>query len=382
MKLIHLSDLHIGKNVNKFPMLDEQKYILRLVLDGIREEKPDAILISGDVYDKSTPSLEAVKLLDWFLTTLAEEKQNVILISGNHDSPERLSFCSELIEKSGVHIKSIFDGDLTPVVLHDEYGAVNFYCVPFIRITDVNNIYGTDFTDYSEAFSYVVEKMNLDPMERNIILSHQYVAGASFSESESTIGGVDYISKEVYAPFDYAALGHIHKAQGFNEQRIRYCGTLLKYSVKEVGQKKTYTIVTLGEKTTEKELCSIDVRNVEITPRHDMVSIKKSYNELISAELNEDGIVSEDYTYITLTDEEYIDDAAGTLRKLYPNLMNVSYDRNEKETDVSILDAGEGIGERSPFELFSEFFEKQRSNEMDEQQKEILRSAIKDVWGE
>ena len=227
MKFIHLSDLHIGKKVNDHSMIDEQRYILDRILNGIKEEKPDAVLISGDVYDKTTPPLEAVLLLDNFLNNLAIDGLTVILISGNHDSAERLSFGAERMKKSGLYIKSIFDGNFTPVTLTDEYGEVNFYSIPFIRISHVNHVFGTEIKDYSEAFAFAVEQMKLDTSKRNVLLSHQYVAGASFSESESAVGGIDCISKDVYAPFDYTALGHIHKAQNIGRERLRYCGTPL-----------------------------------------------------------------------------------------------------------------------------------------------------------
>lgn len=383
MKLIHLSDLHIGKKVNEYSMINEQKYILNCILEGIRLEKPQAVLISGDVYDKTTPPLEAVMLLDSFLNSLAIDGLTVILISGNHDSAERLSFGAQRMKKSGLYIKSIFDGENEPVTLHDEYGPVNFYSVPFIRISDVNSVYGTEITDYTEAFALVVEKMQINPNERNVLLSHQYVAGASFSESESSIGGIDCISKDVYAAFDYTALGHIHRSQNIGSQRLRYCGTPLKYSASEIGTKKSYTVVTLGEKTGDSELCDIEIRTVPLVPKHDMISIEGSFDELLSAEKNDDGIVTEDFVYAVLTDEEYIDNPAGHLRTVYPNLLNVRYSRSSK-TGYTSMETPEGDAEnRSPLELFTEFYRKQHDEaDPDPVQEEILKSIISEIWGE
>ena len=384
MKLFHLSDLHIGKTVNNFSMIDEQAYILGKILEDIKREKPEAVLISGDVYDRSNPSIEAVRLLGSFLTYLAENDLDVILISGNHDSSGRLSFCSELIKRSRVYIHSVFNGYQKPIVLSDEYGNINFYTVPFIRITDVNNAYDTDITDYTEAFGLVVKNMNLNRSERNVLLSHQFVAGASFSESEeaSSVGGLDCISEIVYEPFDYVALGHIHRAQGFNNNRIRYCGTQLKYSVKEVNQNKSYTVITLGEKHGEN-LCDIDIRTVPLIPKHDMISIEGSFEDIISAKLNENGIISDDYAYITLTDKGYIDDAAIKLRKLYPRLMSVDYKMSEQNWNINMSDSGETTGQRSPFEMFSDFFTTVNNGEgMNDSQMDILNKAIKEVWGE
>ncbi len=383
MKIFHLSDLHIGKVVNNYSMLGEQEYILKKIIEDVKREKPSAVLISGDVYDRSNPPMEAVKLLGDFLTSLAENDLEVILISGNHDSPGRLSFCSELIEKSGVHIKSVFDGKHKPIILTDEYGPVNFYAVPFIRITDVNNVYGTDITDYTEAFGLVVDSMGLNISERNVLLSHQFIAGANFSQSEeaSSVGGLDCISKGVYESFDYVALGHIHRAQGFNGNRIRYCGTQLKYAVNEVNQNKSYTVVTLGEKCGEK-LCDIDIETVPIIPLHDMISVEGRFEEIISAELNENGIITENYAYITLTNKDYVDNAAVRLRKLYPRLMSVSYTMREKNWNFDINEA-DTENERSPFKMFSDFFSTVNNGEgMNDAQMDILNKAIKEVWGE
>lgn len=383
MKLIHLSDLHIGKKVNEYSMIDEQRYILDRILEGIRLEKPQAVLISGDVYDKTTPPLEAVMLLDSFLNSLAIDGLTVILISGNHDSAERLAFGSQRMKKSGLYIKSIFDGENEPVTLQDEYGSVNFYSVPFIRISDVNRVYETEITDYTEAFALVVEKMQLNRNERNVLLSHQYVAGASFSESESSIGGIDCISKDVYAPFDYTALGHIHRPQNIGSNRLRYCGTPLKYSASEIGTEKSYTVVTLGEKKGDSKLCDIDVRIVPLVPKHDMIPIEGSFDELLSAEKNENGFVTEDFVYAVLTDEDYIDNPAGQLRTVYPNLLNVRYKASGRTgyTGVEILE--KDVEKHTPLELITEFYRQQHDGaEPDPAQEEFLNNIISEIWGE
>lgn len=383
MKLIHLSDLHIGKKVNERSMLDEQRYILGQILEGIRAEKPDAVLISGDVYDKTTPPLEAVMLLDDFLNKLEIDGLTVLLISGNHDSPERLSFGAKRMEKSGLYIKSIFDGDLTPVILSDEYGSVNFYLVPFIRISDVNRIYETDLHDYSEAFSLVVEKMGIDPSQRNVLLSHQFVAGASFSESESAVGGIDSISAAVYAPFDYTALGHIHKPQNIGCERLRYCGTPLKYSASEIGFEKSYTVIELLEKPSAEKLCRMTIRTVPLVPMHDMIKLTASFDELMSAKAAENGIVTEDYVYAVLTDSDYINDPASHLRMHYPNLLSVSYKGNGRTATLYSPDSAGEHKSKAPIEIFEEFYKKMHDgDDMDEDREIILKAAINEVWGE
>lgn len=382
MKFIHLSDLHIGKKVNDRSMIEEQKYILDQIVDGIKKEAPDAVLISGDVYDKTTPPLEGVLLLDDFLNKLDDiEKLTVIIISGNHDSAERLSFGSKRMKKSGLYIKSIFDGDLSPVVLEDKYGKVNFYSVPFIRRADVNSVYGTNITDYSEAFSLVVEKMGLDPTQRNVLLSHQFVSGASFSESETAVGSIDDISKDVYAPFDYTALGHIHRPQNIGSERLRYCGTPLKYNVSEVGYKKSYTIVELKEKKKGQPLCEIDVRETELVPLHDMIKIEGYFEELIKMKTDDDGVASYDFVYAVLRDDEYINDAAALLRKIFPNLLNVSYEKKDRSYVSGIEFDIEKSSSQTPEDIFIDFYNKMHGDrEMNDMQRDILSKAIEEIW--
>ncbi|MBR2177395.1 MAG: exonuclease SbcCD subunit D [Clostridia bacterium] len=382
MKFIHLSDLHIGKKLNGFSLLEDQEYILGEILEGIRREKPQAVLISGDVYDKSTPSYEAVRLLDRFLDALDIDGLSVFVISGNHDSPDRLSFGSGRMKKSGLFIKGGFDGELSPVVLEDEYGPVNFYLLPFIRIADVNYVYGTDIKDYTEAFQLVIEKMQLDPSQRNVLLSHQYVAGAVLSESESTVGSLDSIAAEVYQPFDYTALGHIHRPQFVIGDRLCYCGTPLKYSYSEIGYEKSYTIVTLGGKTSSGHLCDITTEMVPLIPKRDIREIKASFDDFIAAERDDNGIVTNDYIYAVLTDEFDIPDAIGHLRKLYPNILNVKRENANYDTYDSVILGSAGI-DRDPFELFSEFYAVQHDgNEPDEKSAEILKKAIAEIWGD
>ncbi len=382
MKFIHLSDLHIGKKVNEISMIEEQKYILDQIVDGIKKEKPDAVLISGDVYDKTTPPLEGVLLLDSFLNKLDDiEGLTVIIISGNHDSAERLSFGSKRMKRSGLYIKSIFDGDLSPVVLEDEYGKVYFYSLPFIRRADVNYVYDKNFTDYSEAISFVVQKMGLDVTQRNVLLSHQAVAGSSLSESETAVGGIEDISKDVYAPFDYTALGHIHKPQNVGSERLRYCGTPLKYNIKEVGYKKSYTVVELKGKNKGEAFCEISIRETELVPRHDMIKIEGYYDEIMMMKTDDDGIASYDYVYVILKDDDYINDAAAMLRKIFPNYINVNYDNKDENNLSGIKFDIEKSGNQTPEDIFVDFYSKMHGDsEMNDVQRDILNRAIEEIW--
>ncbi len=382
MKFIHLSDLHIGKKVNEISMIEEQKYILDQIVDGIKKEKPDAVLISGDVYDKTTPPLEGVLLLDSFLNKLDDiEGLTVIIISGNHDSAERLSFGSKRMKRSGLYIKSIFDGDLSPVVLEDEYGKVYFYSLPFIRRADVNYVYDKNFTDYSEAISFVVQKMGLDVTQRNVLLSHQAVAGSSLSESETAVGGIEDISKDVYAPFDYTALGHIHKPQNVGSERLRYCGTPLKYNIKEVGYKKSYTVVELKGKNKGEAFCEISIRETELVPRHDMIKIEGYYDEIMMMKTDDDGIASYDYVYVILKDDDYINDAAAMLRKIFPNYINVNYDNKDENNLSGIKFDIEKSGNQTPEDIFVDFYSKMHGDsEMNDVQRDILNRVIEEIW--
>lgn len=276
MKLIHLSDLHIGKRVNEVSMLEDQEYVLLQILRVIDEEKADAVLIAGDVYDKSVPSAEAVTLFDDFLCRLAKRKLPVLIISGNHDSPERLAFGNRLLELGGIHISPVYDGTVRSVSLSDEHGEVVFWLLPFLKPTHVKRYYPDEgIESYTDALCVAVEKMGIDKAKRNVLLTHQFVTGASTCESEEiSVGGTDNVDASVFEDFDYVALGHIHGPQNIGSNRIRYCGTPLKYSFSEETHHKSVTVVNLG---TKGEL-ALQLR--PLTPKHDLRSIRGTFREL------------------------------------------------------------------------------------------------------
>ena len=375
MKCIHLSDLHIGKRVNEFSMLEDQKYILNEILKIIDEEKPDAVLIAGDVYDRSVPSGEAVQLFDEFLVNLAERELEVFVISGNHDSPERLAFGSKLMEKSGVHLSEVYGGEVKPVVLQDGFEKVNIYMLPFIKPANVKRFYPEEeIVSYTDALKIAVERMEINCGERNIIITHQFVTGASRSESEEiSVGGTDNVDAAVFDGFDYVALGHIHRPQNMGEKRIRYCGTPLKYSFSEAGHSKSVTVVELKEKG------NLEVREVPLVPLRDMKEIKGQYRELTLKSFYENTSYPEDYVHITLTDEEDVPDAVGKLRVIYKNLMKLDYDNTRTRNLGSI--AGEAdIESKSPLQLFGEFYEGQNGRDMSDKQLEYMSELIENVW--
>ena len=375
MKLIHLSDIHLGKRVNEFSMLEDQAHILKKILAVVDEEKPDGVLIAGDVYDKSIPSTEAVQLFDDFLVQLAERKLPVFIISGNHDSPERLSFANRLIDAVGIHLAPVYNGVVEPITLSDEYGPVNVYMLPFIKPAHVRGFFpDTEITGYSDAVAAAIGRMNIDKTQRNVLITHQFVTGAQRSDSEElSVGGTDNIGAEVFCDFDYVALGHIHGPQNMDSGRIRYCGSPLKYSFSEAAQQKSVTVAELKEKGT------LEIHTVPLIPRRDMVELKDSYQQLTLREFYENTTYQEDYTHITLTDEEDIPDAVAKLRAVYHNLMKLDYD-NTRTRHSAAISGAENVETRSPIDLFAEFYELQNGLPMSAEQTELVASLIEKIW--
>ncbi len=374
MKFVHLSDLHLGKRVNEFNMLEEQDYMLRVILQLLDAEKPDAVLIAGDVYDKSVPSAEAVLLCDWFLTRLSERRLPVFLISGNHDSPERLSFGARLMDRSGVHVSPVYSGSVEPLELRDEYGPVRFYLLPFLKPSQVRRFFpDSPVESYTDALRTAIGQMAPDPRLRNVLLTHQFVTGAERCESEEiSVGGSDNVDAAVFEPFDYVALGHLHGPQCVGRESLRYCGSPLKYSFSEAGQKKSLTVVELREKG------SLTVRTLPLTPRHDLREIRGSYLELTARSFYQ-GTATDDYLHVTLTDEDDIPDAIGKLRVIYPNLMKLDYDNARTRRSAAIGPAREQE-RRHPLALFEELYEKQNNRPMSEAQRGYLRTLMEEIW--
>ena len=374
MKLIHLSDLHIGKRVNEISMIEDQAYILAQIIRIVDSEQPGAVLIAGDVYDKSVPSAEAVTLFDDFLFRLAERNIPVLVISGNHDSPERLAFGGRLMEGAGIHISPVYSGTVTPVVLSDEYGPVNFYLLPFVKPAHVKRFYPDEAIEsYTDACRVAVTQMAIDPAARNVLLTHQFVTGAERCESEElSVGGSDNVDADIFAGFDYVALGHIHGPQNILPNRVRYCGTPLKYSFSEARHQKSVTVVDLGAKG------DLQLRTIPLTLRHDLREIRGTYDELTTKEFY-DGTATDDYLHIILTDEEDVPEAAGRLRVIYPNLMKLSYDNTRTRASGVITGAAE-IQRKTPLELFGELYELQNNQPMSQIQRDYIRELIESIW--
>lgn len=376
MKIMHLSDLHIGKKVNEYSMLQDQVYILKEILQIIDDEKVETVIIAGDVYDRSLPPNEALELFDEFLYQLSGRNVNVFVISGNHDSPERISYGGRMMTENKIFLSPVYDGNVKSVTLNDDYGEVNFYLLPFVRPADIRRYFPDEnIENYTDAVKVAIDNMNVDFSERNILVTHQFVTGAELSESEDIIvGGTDNVSGEVFDGFDYVALGHIHREQTVGKDNIRYCGTPLKYSFSEAKHIKSVTILDFNDKG------NIEYSKIPLTPFRDMREIRGTYYEL-TLKSSYESTNTEDYLHITLTDEEDIPDAIGKLRSIYPNIMKLDYD-NLRTRGSGTVDAIENIESKSPFELFADLFKQQNNQDMSEEQEEIMRNLIDKIWEE
>lgn len=375
MKFIHLSDLHIGKRVNEYSMLEDQEYILNQIINIIDEQKPDGVIIAGDVYDKSVPSAEAVALFDDFLVKLSERSLYVFVISGNHDSPERIAFGGRLMQTSNIYMSPVYDGEVQPVTLEDEYGKINIWMLPFVKPVHVRKFNEeAEISTYTDAMRVAVDNLNVNANERNIMITHQFVTGAERTESEEiSVGGTDNVDVSVFDMFDYTALGHIHRPQNCKSEKVRYSGTPLKYSFSEAKDNKSVTVAELKEKG------NLSVSTVSLKPLRDMVEIKGKYAEITLRDFYTGTRYKEDYVHITLTDEEDIPDAIGKLRTIYCNLMKLDYD-NLRTRTMNSVDGASDVEKKSPFEHFSEFYEKQNNQPMNDKQSDFVKKMIEEIW--
>ena len=373
MKLFHLSDLHIGKRVNEFSMIEDQKYILTQILYAADQEKPDGILISGDVYDRTIPTAEAVQVFDAFLTRLSEQKIPAFIISGNHDSAERLAFGSSLMGKSGIYFSKVYDGTVEKIPMQDAYGTVWIYLLPFLRPSTIRHALperAEEVQSAADAVRIALEQTKIDEKERNVLLAHQFVTGAKRCDAEELqVGDVDQIPAELFALFEYVALGHIHSPQKVGRETVRYCGAPLKYSFSEAGQEKSITVVELKEKG------SVDLRTIPLKPLYDLRKIRGTYLEVTAKSFYENRDC-EDYLQVTLTDEEDVPDGMAKLRTIYPNLMRLEYDNKRTRSNAEVR-AAERVEEKSELELFQEFYELQNNQSMTEVQEQFVEELLR-----
>lgn len=375
MRFLHLSDLHLGKRVHNFSMLDDQKYILNQILDIADLESITGVIIAGDVYDKPVPSAEAVALFDEFLVKLAERNLSVFVISGNHDSPERIAFGEKLMRHKKVYLSPVYNGEIEPIQLMDEFGPVNVYLLPFIKPVHVRHFsQEEEIHDYTQALAYVVSQMKVNTEERNVLVCHQFVTGAGRCESEEiSVGGLDNVDATVFEPFDYVALGHIHGPQNIGSEKIRYCGTPLKYSFSEAEHKKSVTLVELGEKG------KLDIQVRELKPMRNLIKIKGLFEEVTDRDFYEK-LDTQSYVQITLLDEMDIPNAFGKLATIYPNLMLMRYENRRTMVQKDIFSEGESFN-MTPEILFSQFYETMNNQPMTEKQSAYMLEKIEKIWG-
>lgn len=377
MKFLHISDLHLGKRINEFSMIEDQIYILNQILEIAAAEQADGVMIAGDIYDKPVPSAEAVKVFDMFLTRLADRKIKVFAISGNHDSPERIAFGAQLMSGRDVYLSPVYDGTAAKIVLTDDYGELYIYLLPFVKPAVMRHILekepDADLPEsYHDAVSAAVGRMKIDEKQRNILIAHQFVTGAGRCDSEDvSVGGIDNVDAEVFDAFDYVALGHIHSPQAVKRETVRYCGTPLKYSFSEAGQEKSVMVIECKEKG------QVLLHTVPLVPLHDMRKIRGTYLEVTARSFYQ-GMNTGDYVQITLTDEEDVPDGLQKLRIIYPNLMQLIYD-NSRTKQNRILEIAEGAEQKSELELFEEFYELQNNQPMSGEQAEFVKQLIEDI---
>lgn len=372
---MHLSDLHLGKRVNEFSMIEDQKYILEQILSLLDREAADAVLMAGDIYDKPVPPAEAVQLFDRFLTELADREIPIFAVSGNHDSAERLAFGSRIMSGQNVFISPVYDGSTARFTLTDDWGEVCVHLLPFIRPSAVRRAFEKEeIHTYQEAVQTAVEQIRPDTEVRNLLVAHQFVTGASRCESEEiTVGGIDNVDAAVFDSFDYVALGHIHSPQHIGRKEVRYCGTPLKYSFSEADQEKSVTVAELREKG------NVSVTVYPLRPLRDMRKIRGTYLEVTARSFYQN-MNTEDYLHITLTDEDDIPDAMQKLRVIYPNVMRLEYDnrRTREEQDIKIT---EETVQKSDLELFEEFYELQNNQPMTDEQRAFVNEQFRKLRG-
>lgn len=377
---MHLADLHLGKRVNGFSMMEDQEYILNRILEIMEEEQPDGLLIAGDVYDKTIPPAEAVRLMDDFLTAVAAKHVPVFLISGNHDSAERVAFGHRLMQGSGIWISPVYDGTIRHHTLEDRWGEVNIYLIPFLLPSVVRSFFpDVEIEDYTDALRTIIEDLQVDTSRRNVVLAHQFVTAAgalpeTCDSEQLSVGGLDRVDGSVFSPFDYTALGHLHGPQRVGSETIRYAGSPLKYSFSELHQKKSVTVAELRAKG------ETEIRQIPLQPRREMIELRGTFEEILE-EARKKGELQTDYYHMILTDETDVVDALSRLREYYPNIMLLDYDnrRTRSQKEVEQLDR---VEERTPGELFAALYEQQNGQEMDSDRKEYLDGLIREIWEE
>ena len=376
MKILHLADLHLGKRVNEFSMLEDQRYILNQILDIVEEEAVEVVMICGDVYDKGIPPVDAIELLDDFLWKLAEKDCRTLMISGNHDSGDRLGFGKHLFQNSNLFIVSQFSGEIEKITIPCGNLPVNFYMLPFVKPVIVNQSLGIHTQSYQECLRYLIEHTKIDPEEMNLLMAHQFVTAGKenpeLSDSEtSSLGGIDNVDYRIFDPFDYVALGHIHKPQAMGRPQVRYSGSILKYSFSEIRKEKEVVLLHIEENK------KMEMSFRKLKPLRDMREIKGTIRQLMEGEIRLGN--QEDYMQVTLTDEEEILDAIGKVRTVFPNVMQICLENRRYARQQQIRAEEQDILHQDPLQLFAEFYKMQNNIELEEEEAEKIKTIFEEV---
>lgn len=378
MRLIHLGDLHLGKSLGDFDLIEDQRYILDRILEIVDKNNIDGVLIAGDVYDRAIPSEAATNLLDYFLKSLAERNVKTFMISGNHDSDDRLNYGSSLFAANQIYISAQFKGSLYKQTVNDEFGEVNIYLLPFVKASQVRHFYPEEkIENYDAAVRTILKHTDIDNEKRNVIVAHQFVAGKGTdpelggSEGAGTlsVGLVEKISYDCFDGFDYAALGHIHSPQCVGREEVRYSGSPLKYSLSEVNNDKSVPMITLGDKGDVK------IELLKLRPLRDMRHLKGPIEKLLD-KANISG--PEDFIYATLTNEDIINDAMGIMQQVYPNTVRIDYD-NAHTRELERIDITAITQHKSFDELISDFYRKMYSCEISEEELQVMMETAKEA---
>ena len=367
MKFAHLADLHIGKKLNGISLLEDQRYVLNQVVDIVKKEKVDGILLAGDIYQTSQPSSEALSLFDEFLGNLVKANIPCYMISGNHDSEQRIAYFSRLIRKANVFTNELFNGTIQTIKVEDEYGELHIHLLPFIKPIDLKKYYPDEKIDtYQKMMELVIAASNIDYSQRNILLCHQFITGAVTSDSEVfAIGTLDNINHQVFENFDYVALGHLHHPQHVGKDTIRYSGSLLKYSLSEINSNKSITIVDVKEKG------NVRIDKIPLIPPHEMRELKGYYKDLMKE------AYSEDYISVILEDDVVLPDAYLSLMTNFPNMISYRLNKNNEVYDhVELLD----MDNKSVLDLFTDFYRGQNNDLMpSNEQLDLIKRIIDEI---
>ncbi|MDR0751435.1 MAG: exonuclease SbcCD subunit D [Christensenellaceae bacterium] len=372
MKFFHISDLHLGKNLNGFSMIDVQNEILNKIVAMAVEYKPDCLIIAGDVYDKTIPTIEGIQLLDKFLNNLCELKIKVFIITGNHDSVERVGFASDLLKSSNIYIAKSYQGEITPICLHDEFGELKVWMLPYIKPANVRRYFDYEISTCSDAVSAVFSKLQIKLSDRNIFIGHQYLTGASRCEIDSIIDeNKEFIDPKLFNIFDYVALGDNHQAQFIGRETIRYSGSPLKYSFLEVNNKKSLTLMEIKSKRC------VSIKTLPLVPSCDLREIKGYYKDIMKLD-NYKETNTNDYVRIILKDENDISDAISKIRTVYPNIMRLEYS-NRKSSRIQNTDEAKPIIKRTPTQHFEDLFESQIGHSMSDEQLQYVKNLFNEI---